>query len=309
MRPKKFCCVDCGVTGDAARKGPVRLRCGPCAKRRALTLTRDSNRAKNGLPPRPSTVVCSDCSSAVAVKAKGPIPNRCAACAHAHHVKSCTARLRSKPELAKRYKRASYERHADKYREYGRKHAAEWYYNNRQRVLDKLRSRPYEEKLAHAAKQRERRQKNPELVREKDCQRYREDIQYRLACVLRARVRPLMAGSRAAGSCVRDLGISVSGFRLHIESQFTGDMSWQNYGIAWELDHIYPLSACDLTDRVQFLAVCNYRNYRPLSPEENLAKGARVLKEAESLFAELLIYAKEKASKENGGKRRAEIAR
>lgn len=309
MSPKTFCCVDCGVTGEAARKGPPRLRCGLCAKRRALVLTRDSKRAKNGLPPRPSTVVCSDCSTLVAVKAKGPIPNRCAECAHAHHVKSCIARLRSKPELAKRYKRASYERNGDKYREYGRKQAAEWYGNNRQRVLDKLRSRTREEKLAHAAKQRERRQNNPELVRQKECQRYREDIQHRLARVLRARIRPLMSRSRAAGSCVRDLGISVSGFRLHIESQFTGDMSWQNYGIAWELDHIYPLSACDLTDRVQFLAVCNYRNYRPLSPEENIAKGARVLKEAESLFAELLIYAKEKAAKENGGKHRAAIAR
>jgi hypothetical protein len=86
-------------------------------------------------------------------------------------------------------------------------------------------------------------------------------------------------------------------------------MSWQNYGAAWELDHIYPLSACDLTDRVQFLAACNYRNYRPLSPEENMAKGARVLAEAESLFSELLLYAKEKASKENNKRRKVALSR
>jgi hypothetical protein len=221
MRPKTFCCIDCGVTGEAARKGPARVRCKPCARRRALALTRDGNRAKNGLPPRPSTICCNDCSCLVAVKAKGPVPNRCESCARVHHVSLCTARLKAKPELAKIYKKASYKRHADKYREYGRRQASAWYYKNRERVLDKLRSLPPEAKSAHATKQRERRKNNPELVREKDCRRYREDIQYRLACVLRARIRPLLAGSRAAGSCVRDLGISVSGFRSHIESQFT----------------------------------------------------------------------------------------
>lgn len=298
MAVKTYCCQDCGVVALAAKKGPVRQRCKTCARRRALAIARDKERAKNGLPPRPSSVTCEVCSCVVDVKAKGPIPKRCGACAWRHHIQRCNLRSKSKPEATKRYKRASYERHAEKYREYGRKQALEWYEKNKHRVLERWRNKTPEEKAAHAEKQRLRRLEKPDEVRAKSCRRYRENLQYRIACVLRARVRPLMAGAKAAGSCVRDLGMSVSDFRSYIQAQFSAEMSWDNYGTAWELDHIYPLSACDLTDRVQFLAVCNYRNYRPLSPDENMAKHASVSEDAKVLFAELLSDAKEKVAAE-----------
>lgn len=303
MNIKTYRCKDCGHIGEAAKKGAPRVRCKPCAARRHLQIARDNERAKNGLPPRPSTVTCESCSASVSVKPKGPIPIRCQTCAWRHHIQRCNQRIKNSPHLAKQYKRASYERHGDKYRAYGRKQAGEYYRQNRERVLEKLRNRTEEEKAAHAKKQRIRRQRDPAAAREKSCRRYRENIQYRIACVLRARIRPLMAGRKPAGSCVRDLGVSVKEFRSYIESQFYGDMSWQNYGTAWELDHIYPLSACDLTDRVQFLAVCNYRNYRPLPPAENMSKHARVYEDARALFSELLSDAEKKVTAEGNRNR------
>lgn len=298
MSEKTYCCLDCGLVDFASKKGPRRQRCKHCAKSRALLNARDNERAKNGLPPRPSSVFCDGCSCVVSVKAKGPIPKRCSPCADRHHIQKCNHRAKSKPETTKRYKRANYERNAEKYRAYGRRQALEWYEKNKEKVLERLRNKTPEEKAVHAQRQRLRRLANPDAARAKSCRRYREDVQYRIACVLRARIRPLMAGRKPAGSCVRDLGVSVAEFRSYIQSQFSSGMSWETYGTAWELDHIYPLSACDLTDRVQFLAVCNYRNYRPLTPAENMSKHASVLEDAKALFAELLSDAKKKVSDE-----------
>jgi hypothetical protein len=51
-------------------------------------------------------------------------------------------------------------------------------------------------------------------------------------------------------------------------------MSWANYGL-WQIDHIQPLVAFDLTDREQFLKACNYTNLQPLWTIENLSKRSK----------------------------------
>ncbi len=58
----------------------------------------------------------------------------------------------------------------------------------------------------------------------------------------------------------------------HLESQFREGMSWDNYGPYWEVDHIIPLAAFDLTSREQFLQATHYLNLQPLTGEENRLK-------------------------------------
>lgn len=59
-----------------------------------------------------------------------------------------------------------------------------------------------------------------------------------------------------------------------IEARFTGIMSWSNYGIAWQLDHVIPLASFDLTDPVQLKTAFHYSNCQPLGVLENNIKGA-----------------------------------
>lgn len=59
----------------------------------------------------------------------------------------------------------------------------------------------------------------------------------------------------------------------HIESQFAGEYSWENYGVnaiglrGWDIDHITPLKAkingVDPTTE-EIIARCHYKNTRPL---------------------------------------------
>ena len=109
-----------------------------------------------------------------------------------------------------------------------------------------------------------------------------EDIQYGIRTALRRRVGEAVKRGSRAGSAVRDLGCSISAFKLYIENQFESDMSWHNYG-QWHLDHIVPLSHFDLTNRQQFLEACNWLNYQPLWAIENLLKSDSGLRETEAL--------------------------
>lgn len=117
--------------------------------------------------------------------------------------------------------------------------------------------------------------------------RLKNDLCYRIKCRLRTRLRNAIAGNFKAGSAVRDLGCSIEFLKQRFKSMFRDGMSWDNYGTVWVIDHIFPLAAARLSDRVEFLAVNNWRNLQPLTPEENIEKGDKVYPEAQVLFNEL----------------------
>lgn len=106
------------------------------------------------------------------------------------------------------------------------------------------------------------------------------DIQYKLACNLRCRLDIALKSSYKSGSAVRDLGCTIAELKIYLEKQFKEGMTWDNWGVGegkWHIDHEYPLSKVDLTDREQFLRVCHYTNLQPLWASENLKKGNKVL--------------------------------
>lgn len=72
------------------------------------------------------------------------------------------------------------------------------------------------------------------------------------------------------------LGCTIEQAKRHIEKQFTGGMSWDNHGIIWEIDHIIPLSAFDLSRMDQQLIATHFTNLRPLYKTENRKKGDRI---------------------------------
>jgi hypothetical protein len=162
---------------------------------------------------------------------------------------------------------------------------------NREKVV--ARKKAYREanreKLAAYGKAWREANRGKEAARKK--RRLQCDPEFRLAQCLRSRFRMALRTNAKRGSAVRDLGCTVAEWRARLESMFEPGMTWANYGLGpgkWQVDHIYPLAAADLTDRAQFLAVCNYRNLQPLWFEENMAKGDKVTPEAQALFDSLL---------------------
>lgn len=83
-----------------------------------------------------------------------------------------------------------------------------------------------------------------------------------------------------SGSCSKycqAMGYTWHELRGHIEKQFTPDMSWENWGDVWELDHIRPLSSFQYKslDDPLFRECWALTNLRPLPRQENASKGAK----------------------------------
>jgi hypothetical protein len=70
------------------------------------------------------------------------------------------------------------------------------------------------------------------------------------------------------------IGCLPNQLKEHLEKQFNGNMSWDNYG-KWHIDHIIPLSSAKNEDEVYKL--CNYTNLQPLWAEDNLKKSNKIL--------------------------------
>jgi hypothetical protein len=63
------------------------------------------------------------------------------------------------------------------------------------------------------------------------------------------------------------LGCCISEFKLYLEYQFDKNMTWENYGTYWEIDHTIPLSKG---------GSFHYSNTTPMTITENRSKSNKI---------------------------------
>lgn len=68
------------------------------------------------------------------------------------------------------------------------------------------------------------------------------------------------------------LGCSIEEYKLYLESQFTSEMTWENYGTIWEIDHIKSCASFDLTKLEEQQKCFNYLNTQPLFKTTEIAE-------------------------------------
>lgn len=135
-----------------------------------------------------------------------------------------------------------------------------WYANNKEHA--NKRNKAYELANPEAVKERKRNYVN---------KRRSEDINFRLASNLRARVSRAITKGFKHSSLSQYLGCTIEELKIHLESKFKEGMTWDNYG-DWEIDHIYPLAKSNLSDTNVFAKVCHYTNLQPLWSSDNKIK-------------------------------------
>lgn len=103
--------------------------------------------------------------------------------------------------------------------------------------------------------------------------KYKNDPQYKLSQILRIRMLSSFKNKENKSvSVVTLLGCSVDECKQHLESQFKPEMTWENHGEIWEIDHIIPCSKFDLTDIEQQKQCFHYTNLQPLFKTSGIAK-------------------------------------
>jgi hypothetical protein len=71
-------------------------------------------------------------------------------------------------------------------------------------------------------------------------------------------------------------GLGIEEYRKWIEIQFTEDLNWENFGKAWQFDHIVPVVYFDYSVEEDLKLCWNFINIRVETLELNKARGNRV---------------------------------
>ncbi len=100
-------------------------------------------------------------------------------------------------------------------------------------------------------------------------QRVQSDNQFRIRETLQSTLSQALKAGRKSPKLEALIGCSISALRNHLSAQFTGAMTWANYGKVWQVDHIKPRAAFDHTDPRQRAICWHYTNLRPLLCEDN----------------------------------------
>jgi len=126
--------------------------------------------------------------------------------------------------------------------------------------------------------QREWASKNRVHVRQEANNRYYTDINYRIASLVRSRVRMALKGIGAkSASTLGLLGCSVDELRVHLEKQFIEGMTWDNHGFrGWHIDHIIPCASFDLSKPEEQRKCFHFANLQPLWAHDNHVKWKNV---------------------------------
>jgi hypothetical protein len=92
-------------------------------------------------------------------------------------------------------------------------------------------------------------------------------LEFRLISNLRSRLANAVQ-NRIKNPTITELGCSIKDFKKYLEKQFDENMTWENYGEYWEIDHIFPLSKG---------GSFHYTNTQPLTINENRSKKDKIL--------------------------------
>jgi hypothetical protein len=110
----------------------------------------------------------------------------------------------------------------------------------------------------------------------------------------------LLAKIKKSASSTTYFGTDINFIKIWLEFNFSDEMTWENYGSMWHIDHTIPVHLWDLSKQEEVLMCFNWKNLMPLSAEMNLRK-ARHLQPARVFFQEqqLIKFEKQHTSSES----------
>ena len=103
-------------------------------------------------------------------------------------------------------------------------------------------------------------------------------LNFKLACNLRSRSNKAFKSQNVEtlNKTFDLLGCSQSFFKRWILHQLFGNITEENFGKFWSLDHCYLLSKTNLSDKNEMNKSTNWITLRPMYCSENISKGEKI---------------------------------
>lgn len=185
-----------------------------------------------------------------------------------------------------------YQQNSNRNKEYRKEYSKKYYQQNYKARRDYDKKYKDRNKEYHLNYAKEYRIKNIEIIKEKEKiynnlnkdkinkksrDKYLKDLNFKLVKILRARINYSVNKIYKNNSSLKYLGCSLEEYKQHLEKQFDENMTWENYGIYWEVDHIYPISKFDLTIEDNIFKAFHFSNTQPLTISENRSKKDKII--------------------------------
>lgn len=149
------------------------------------------------------------------------------------------------------------------------------YYENNKEKVNKA-SINFQKTHPHLKKQYEKkwRLNNKEYFKEWRKRNYHTKPKFKLRVILGNRLNEVLKKDKTykTNSIIDIIGCNLSNLKTHLESQFLPEMSWDNHGEIWEIDHIKPCASFDLTQEKQQKKCFHYTNFQPLFKTTQIAE-------------------------------------
>lgn len=89
-------------------------------------------------------------------------------------------------------------------------------------------------------------------------------------------LRRYIINGHVASQYAAYFGLDFKNLRLWMEMQFTGELSWSNYGKEWQFDHIIPVTYFNFKNEDDLKLCWNFTNIRVEANQKNKDRGNRV---------------------------------
>lgn len=161
--------------------------------------------------------------------------------------------------------------------EHGKQKSAEWYQKNRENI---------------AKSQAEWHQRNREKLNEKYNQRYRLDPEFRFKQLCTKRIQGAFRdkGMQKSNKTVSYLNSSISWLIGWLKFCFSLEMTMENHGEHWHMDHVIPVNTFNLNDPKQVELCFSWYNLSPLKASENLSKSDTINVQQIKQHVQNLVY-------------------
>lgn len=151
------------------------------------------------------------------------------------------------------------------------------YTQDRQRILQKQKEYAIKNKGQIQKYKKLYFQRNKTRINDYMNARRKNNVEIRLTVNLRNRIVKALRDNTKGEATIKLLGCTSIELKNYLESKFDVNMSWNNYGSYWHVDHIIPCARFDLSKVSQQRKCFHYSNLRPLEALENLSKGAKLI--------------------------------
>jgi hypothetical protein len=136
-------------------------------------------------------------------------------------------------------------------------------------------------------------QDNKAYVRDKNRERTKTDARYKF--IVNQRRRISLALGHKQKKTIEYLGCNSDEFFQWMSCQLDGELTLENHGEKWHIDHVIPISNFNLEKEDEVSLALNWRNTMPLPTHENLKKNNKILPEQVKQHLEKLVsYHREK---------------